>query len=186
MSPTARRAQRTLESIKKTYGPHCALLALNSLAPALPPSPFLHETYARQPPTDPVRALLDGQEATTETAVRREVLEEADGPLGEEGIEMGRRLSEAGDDALVGGGASSSASAGAGAVDGIASDGTQPAEERLLGGRMTEQDVLAVKVFLKEFAGGSLIPYMERTISAYNEIVRRRPLAGSPVHRPYR
>lgn len=169
-------AQRMLESIKKTYGPHASLLAINSLSSPLPPSPFLHETYASQPSLDPVRALLDPS-AGRRTSLRAEGLDEGDGPQGEEGIETGRRLSETGNNE------NDELEAGI-LPDGLSHPLAETAEEgplaaltspqrnsKLLGGRLTEDDVVAIKSFLKEFSGGSLIPYMERMVSGFNETV---------------
>lgn len=171
-------AQRTLESIKKTYGPHCSLLAINSLPPALPPSPFLHDTYASQTPTNPVRALLDPA-AGRRLSLRVDGLDDGDGPQGEEGIETGRRLSDANDveddklQAFALPEVGSHPLASTSEVETSGASARPPRSAKLLGGRLTEDDVVSMKSFLKEFSGGSLIPYMERMISTYNETVRR-------------
>jgi hypothetical protein len=40
---------------------------------------------------------------------------------------------------------------------------------------MTDVDVLNVKVFLRELIVQSLIPFMERSTTQWNELVRCRP-----------
>lgn len=165
------RAQRTLESIKKSYGPHCSLLTLNSLPPTLPSLPLLHDAYSSLPPIDPIRTLLNPpptaqQALRTLTAGTKGGDDEVDEPQGEEGIEAGQTsvLKEV------------DAQAGA-----VGLNGATGTDEALIGGRLNDQDVLAIKVFLKEFSGGSLIPWMERTISAHNEVVRLFSLQVEPV-----
>lgn len=160
-----------MESIKKSYGPHCSLLTLNSLLPTLPSLPLLHDAYSSLPPVDPIRTLLNPpptaqQAIRTLTAGTKGGDDEVDEPQGEEGIEAGQTsvLKEV------------DAQAGAAGLNGAT--GT---DEALIGGRLNDQDVLAIKTFLKEFSGGSLIPWMERTISAHNEVVRCFSLQIEPV-----
>lgn len=46
------------------------------------------------------------------------------------------------------------------------------AEEKLLGGRMTDVDVTSLRAFLREMTVQSLLPFMERCVTNWNELVR--------------
>ena len=48
--------------------------------------------------------------------------------------------------------------------------------EVLLGGRLTDVDVTSLKSFLREMTVKSLVPFMEKSIGQWNELVSRSRL----------
>jgi hypothetical protein len=45
--------------------------------------------------------------------------------------------------------------------------------DTLLGGRLTDVDVASLKAFLREMTVKSLVPFMEKSIGQWNELVSR-------------